>query len=166
MPLYAEFISAGRWPWNELASPFAFLRYLGVPATAAISVHAVIAMFAAAAVWQAWRLRWSQRLPILAAATILIPPYLFSYDALLLVLPLAALAADPRRAWLTPVVWALSALPIASHFGLFAGPNTLPIAALALLIGLSASAIRASAVAGGAETEAQSRDNGLPKLGQ
>lgn len=164
VPRYADFITSGRWPWNELASPFAFLRYWGVPASAALAVHTAIAMFAATIVWRAWRLRWAQRLPILAAATILIPPYLFSYDALLLVLPLAALAADPRRGWLAPAVWALSALPIASNFGWFEGPNTLPLAALVLLICLSATATRpprlSSAVTAKPEREPKSEGRG------
>ena len=138
LPIYAEFMGSGRWPWNELASPFGFLRYLGVPAAPALAVHSAIAAAAIAIVWRAWRLRWSNRVPVLAAATVLVPPYLFSYDALLLVLPLAALLADRRRWWLVPVVWGLSALPLADNFGLFPAPNGMPLAALLMLAGLSA----------------------------
>lgn len=134
LPVYAGFISAGRWPWNELASPFAFARYWGLSAPAALAIHTTIALAAAITVWRAWRLGWNERLPILAAATVLVPPYLFSYDALLLALPLASLALGQRRSWLVPIVWLLSALPVAANFGLFAGPNTLPLAAILLLV--------------------------------
>ena len=144
LPVYAEFMSAGGWPWNEMASPFAFARYLGASAAVALAIHSVIAATAAMIVWRAWRRGWEGRVPILAAATILIPPYLFSYDALLLVLPLASLMVDRRRSWLVPIVWGLSALPLASNFGLYAGPNTITIAAIILLISMSVDAVRPS----------------------
>lgn len=144
LPQHAELMSAGSWPWNELASPFAFVRYFGASAATALAVHGLIAAAAAAMVWRAWRLRWTDRVPMLAAATILIPPYLFSYDALLLALPLATLLADQRRWWLVPIVWGLSALPLAGNFGLFAAPNGLPVAAVILLASLYADAVRPS----------------------
>lgn len=142
LPVYAEFMSAGRWPWNELASPFGFARYLGASAATALTIHAAIAAMATAIVWRAWRLHWKERVPILAAATVLIPPYLFSYDALLLVLPLASLLSKQPRTWLVALIWALSALPLATNFGLFDAPNGLPVAAAILLVRMYMDAVQ------------------------
>ena len=144
LPVYTEFMSAGRWSWNELASAFALLRYLSIPAAAALTVHAALAAIATGIVWRAWRLRWHNRLAILAAATVLVPPYLFSYDALLLVLPFTSTVLDNKRRWLAPIVWLLSALPLASNFGLFDGPNTLPLAAVVLLVAMVADEYRSA----------------------
>jgi hypothetical protein len=140
LPMYADFMGSASWPWNELASPYAFARYFGASAMTALVVHGGIAATAAAMVWRAWRLGWTDRVPMLAAATVLIPPYLFSYDALLLALPLATLLAGQRRSSLVPIVWLLSALPLAGNFGLFTAPNGLPLAAIILLVSLYAGA--------------------------
>ncbi len=142
LPVYADYMSAGAWPWNELASPFAFARYLGASATTAMAVHVAVAAAAAAMVWRAWRLGWTDRAAMLAAATVLIPPYLFSYDALLLVLPLATLIDRGRRRWLVPIVWGLSALPLAGNFGLLEAPNGLPVAAAIMLVAMYLDAVR------------------------
>ena len=144
LPVYTDFMSAGGWPWNELASPFAFARYLGASAGTALTVHVAIAAFAASMVWYAWRSHWTDRAAILAAATVLVPPYLFSYDALLLVLPLATLITNHRRRWLVPIVWGLSALPLANNFDLFAAPNGLPVAAAIMLATMCLDAMRRS----------------------
>lgn len=127
---YAAFVAASRWPWHELASVYALLRYFAVPAAIALAVHGVIACAAAVAVWQAWRHDHPGKVAILAAATLLVPPYLLTYDGVLLALPVACLLIEARRPSLAALVWALSLLPVGSVSGLFSGPNTLPLAAL------------------------------------
>jgi hypothetical protein len=127
LPFFARALSAGGWPWGKLASSYALLRALGVPGTPAMLIHAAIALGAAALTARAWALKLEQRLPILAAATLLITPYLFTYDALLLTIPLAWLLRQGNGR-LFVAVWLLSLVPIIAYFTPF--PNTIPIAAV------------------------------------
>lgn len=127
LPHFSNWLSAGRWPWGELASPFALLRWFGVPMRAALVVHGIVAVGAAALTGRAWWRKDEARVPILAAATLLIPPYLFTYDALLLTLPLAWLAKERRQAAFV-AAWLLSLLPAIAYLRPF--PNTIPVAAM------------------------------------
>ena len=129
LPDFTAWLGAGRWPWGELASTFALLRWVGLSDRAALLVHGAIALGAAALTARAWALKLDERIPILAAATLLVPPYLFTYDALLLTLPLAALLRQ-RGALLVPV-WVLSLLPAIAYLRPF--PNTIPLAAMLAL---------------------------------
>jgi hypothetical protein len=133
-PQYARYMQENRWPWAELASPFAFLRWFGVPATAALVTHFTIALAGAVLVWRSWRESWEQRVPILAAASILVPPYIFTYDSLLLVVPIAWLVRQALRPAMLSVIWLLCLLPVARFFGLYSGPNTIAIAACISLV--------------------------------
>lgn len=134
-PRYASYLGESRWPWSELASPFAFVRWFGASQATAWVVHGGIAVLASIMVWRAWRLDWEAKIPILAAATLLIPPYIFSYDALLLVVPFAWLIERNRLH--AASIWALSLLPVISVVsGLDTGPNTLAIAAVMSLVAL------------------------------
>jgi hypothetical protein len=127
---YAGYMSGSRWNWGELASVFAFLRFLGVPQSIALAVQAVAALGAAFLTWRSWVTGDERRIAILAAATLLVPPYLFTYDSLLLILPLATFLRDEKHQWRAPIVWVLLLLPLLGYFGLYPGPNTVPIAAI------------------------------------
>jgi hypothetical protein len=83
-------------------------------------------------VWRAWRHDWEAKIPILAASSLLVSPYLFTYDAVLLVAPLAWLAE--RRPWWALGIAVLSALPLAQAWGLYGGPNVTPLAAALALV--------------------------------
>jgi hypothetical protein len=61
---------------------------------------------------------------------LLVPPYLFTYDSLLLELPLLTLANVRRPVWIVPAVWMLCLLPVATYFGLYPGPNSIPVASI------------------------------------
>jgi hypothetical protein len=136
LPQFSGWLAAGRWPWGELASTFALLRWFGMPETAALVVHGAVALAAAAFTARAWALKLDQRVPILAAATLLVPPYLFTYDALLLTLPLAALLRQRRKQWVVPAIWLLTLLPAIAYLRPF--PNTIPVAAMLTLWALHA----------------------------
>lgn len=123
---YSTLLNAGRWPWNELASLFAFARGMGVAESVALAVQIAAALTAAAIVWTAWRWNWEAKIPIAAAASLLVSPYLFTYDAVLLVAPLAWLAT--RSPGWTVAIWCLALLPLLRGFG-YAGPNGIPLAA-------------------------------------
>ena len=121
----AQWLSGSRWPWGELASPFALLRFFGIAAAPALAGHAAIALAASAATAWAWARKAEQRVPVLAAATLLVPPYLFTYDGLLLTVPLAW--AFRHRPGAGLAIWLLSLLPLAGYF--LPWPNAIPIAA-------------------------------------
>jgi hypothetical protein len=144
LPFYTDAMRESRWPWSEIASTFAFLRKLGCPEATALIVHGIIALVAALMTARAWWLRTDERVPILASATVLIPPYIFTYDALLLVSPLAFLITQLRRPLVSAFIWLLCLLPVAGYFGFYSGPNTVPIAAMAALWALHRAEARAT----------------------
>lgn len=143
LPLFTGAISGSRWPWNELASPFAFARHLGVPQTPALMLHGLIALGAAVLVWRAWRGKREDRVAVLAAGTLLVAPYLFTYDALLMVVPMGWFVVRQQRPWLLAAMWLFCLLPIATYFGGYPGPNTIPVAAMLALWALEADSRRA-----------------------
>lgn len=146
---FAGYVTSGRWPWHELASVYAFLSYFSVPRMVAIAAHLAIAAGASALAWRAWRADHPGKTATLAAATLLIPPYLMTYDGLLLAVPIAFLLNDARRTGAAVAVWALSLLPMGGAFGLYEAPNTLPLAALVALLAIE----RVNALAAGASVE-------------
>jgi hypothetical protein len=129
LPHYVGYMRSNAWDWVELASPFAFLRYLGAAPAASLIVQALIAAFAASITLVAWLQNWSEKVGILAAASLLISPYLLTYDALLLIIP-AAYLIKRRHWWALLLLWSLCALPVLHFYDLYQGPNTIPLAAL------------------------------------
>jgi hypothetical protein len=127
---YTSYMSNSRWNWGELASLFAFARYFGVPQSAALAIQGVAALAAAVITWRSWSTKADERVAVLAAATLLVPPYLFTYDSLLLVLPLAFLLRERTHPWRAAVLWLLLLAPILAYFDVYPGPNTVPIAAM------------------------------------
>ena len=143
--MYASGIAASLWPWNELASPFAFFKFVGVPQLPALLAHGAIAMVAIVLTSRAWWLRLDNRVAILAAATMLVAPYLLTYDCLFLAVPVMALAAERRAPVLVALIWLCCFLPIVGFFGWYHGPNTIPFASLLCLWGLHGGAVARSA---------------------
>jgi hypothetical protein len=131
LPMYSTFAETGRWPWSELASVYAFARWFGANHFLALILQAAIAANAALLVWLAWRVNARYKVELLAAATLLVSPYLFTYDGLLLAIPFAA--AGRRSA----IAFGLVALPVVSGIFELDIPNTMPLAALAILVELA-----------------------------
>jgi hypothetical protein len=73
-----------------------------------------------------------QRVPVLAAATLLISPYALTYDSLLLIVPLGWLIKERRQPYLLAAIW-LCLLPVGLFDGRYGGPNTVPVACLLCL---------------------------------
>jgi hypothetical protein len=130
---YAGYLQQARWNWIELASPFAFARYFGVGSGAALSLQVLTGAVAAAMTWLAWSRNWEEKVAILASATLLASPYLFTYDAVLLVVPAAQLIAR-QQFWSAGLIWLLAALPVAHVFNLYQGPNTIWLASTASIV--------------------------------
>ena len=144
LPVFTTGMANSQWPWNELASVFASLRFLGAPQPVALAVQATVAVVALALVCRAWWIDLDGKAPMVAAATLLVPPYLFTYDALLLVIPMLWLIERQRHLWVIPIAWLLCLLPIATYFDYYPGPNTVPLAALLCMWALHAPKKRGS----------------------
>ncbi|WP_324806465.1 glycosyltransferase family 87 protein [Sphingomonas sp. LY29] len=127
---HANFVATDRWPWAELASVYALVRSLGVGADAAWVAHGLVALGAATMVWLAWRGDHPGKVAILAAGTLLLPPYLLTYDCILLGLAVAWLIGDARRLGLGVVVFLLSLVHVGGVFRLYPPINGLPVAAM------------------------------------
>ena len=96
LSIYAGFVAQGRWPWRELASVYALLRYFGLAAGIAMAIHVAVAAVAAVLVWRSWRHDTPGKEAVLAAATLLATPYLLTYDGVLLGLTRGMVAADRK----------------------------------------------------------------------
>ena len=66
----------------------------------------------------------------MAAATLLVPPYLLTYDALLMIVPIGFWVRQKPRPYLAGLLWLLCFLPISFYFHMYRGPNTVPLAAI------------------------------------
>ena len=122
--MYGALLSHNGWHWNEVASFYGFAKWFGASEPAAWTLHIGVAAAAAIAVWVAWRNDFEGKVPLTAVASLLISPYLFTYDAVLLTAALAWLRG-PRAI----AVWALAALPLLRLFFGYDCPDTIPLAA-------------------------------------
>jgi hypothetical protein len=132
----------GRIPWPKIASVFGALRTMGVSLVPALVVHAAVAAAATAVTWLAWRRNLATRVPIVAAASLLISPYLLNYDTLLMMIPIGWLVVHQRRPALVVLVWAIAAVAIAAVI-----PNPMPIAAMLLVAVMWQEGLRSEAAA-------------------
>ena len=128
-----------------MASVYAAMRQMGAGMELAFAMHLTVAAGAAAAVWLAWRSKADllAKASVLAAATMLASPYVFPYDAVLLVIAFFWLAQRGASALPLAILWFLPILTIA-QIGWAAGPvNLQPVVPICLLI-LSLMQLRAS----------------------
>lgn len=131
---YTGFVAKSRWPWHELASVYALLRYFGLATGMAMAIHVAVAAAAAVMVWQAWRQDRPGKEAVLAAATLLATPYLLTYDAVLLGLPVAWLLLRGSRPVAALLIWAFSLLSVVAIAGLYELPNMLSFGAMTALV--------------------------------
>jgi hypothetical protein len=87
LPLYGQLTAGGQVGWYKIATVFASLRMVGIPALPAALVHGAVAL---AGVWIVWRV-WSRqsdplfRTAALVTATMLTSPYMYMYDQPMLI---------------------------------------------------------------------------------
>jgi len=153
--LYSSVVADGLAGWQRMASVYAALRFDGLGAAPAWIAQGLVAVAALAAACLLWRRSADPgaRAAALAAATALASPYLFGYDNLLLIMPLAWLLARGRYQALLLLCWLLLALGLMQALGWAGGPNLAPLVPIFLLmltwreaqrdLGLSASASEA-----------------------
>jgi hypothetical protein len=113
-PLIIKVTGDGLMGWSKLASIYAAAREIGIEEGPAILVHALAALAGAALVWRSWREdgEAGAKIAILAAASMLISPYLFYYDGLFLVPAFFYLADKKERAAILLALWSLPLLVI------------------------------------------------------
>ena len=136
MPIYTGWLQGNGWPWDEFATPYAFVRYFDGSLSAAMALQLAFAALAVALTALAWAQDWREKVPVLAAATLLVSPYLLTYDSLLLLVPMAWWLGQRRRTGLVLLIWLGCWLPIGHFLGMYRGPNTIPLAVLLALGGL------------------------------
>jgi hypothetical protein len=161
LPSQAAFLQEGRLTWSELASVFALAHWLGASETAAMIVHSAIAVAAAALTARAWWVGSDYRIPILAAASMLISPYIWTYDSLLLVVPLGWMLRDRRHPYAIAAAWLCALLPIVNYYIPVSGPNLTSVAAVICLVALSADMRREGS---GTETSRVSAESSMAPL--
>lgn len=83
LPSLRAIADNGWVPWGLIPSPYIFALSLGLPTIAASALQTVSILVAAAAVWYVWRrpqAPWEDRAAVLLAGSMLVSPYMFSYD--------------------------------------------------------------------------------------
>ena len=94
MPMFSQaFLVEGKAPWWKLQSVFAMIRYLGGGEQLAWIFQWIMSATVAVVLTLMWRSRisYSLKAAALATGTLLITPYLFLYDMMVLAIPVAFL---------------------------------------------------------------------------
>ena len=130
LPKYAGYMRENAWPWGELASVFAFARAVGIEPMVAMGIQGVAAVAALWITCRAWARRHKNRVAILAASTLLIPPYLLNYDSLLLIVPIGYLMQERWSRPVAFVVWLSCLSVLGTYLKVYTGPNTVTLGAV------------------------------------
>lgn len=94
LPVFSQtFLVEGKAPWWKLQSLFSLVRFLGGPEQLAWTLHWILTTTVAVVLVVMWRSRvsYSVKAAALATGTLLITPYLFMYDMMVLAIPVAFL---------------------------------------------------------------------------
>jgi arabinofuranan 3-O-arabinosyltransferase len=94
MPMFSQaFLTEGRAPWGKMQSIFAVVRYFGGSEPLGWVLQWIMSGAVAVLLALMWRSRvsYSLKAAALAAGTLLITPYLFLYDLMVLAIPVAFL---------------------------------------------------------------------------
>jgi arabinofuranan 3-O-arabinosyltransferase len=117
MPMFSQaFLTEGRAPWGKMQSIFALVRYFGGSESLGWALQwTMIAMVATALVllWRS-RVRYSLKAAALATGTLLVTPYLFLYDVMVLAIAVGFLVriglGDGFRRYELPALGAVAFL--------------------------------------------------------
>ncbi len=141
-------IEQGGPGFDKMQSAFAAARLWGLSVETAYAFQAAVSLIAAIAVIWIWRrtAKFDLHAAALAAATLLVTPYMMDYDLVILALPIAWIALEGRRSGFLP--WEKSLLAFVWLLPLFAsslaGHAMIPLAPLAMLLLLADIARRAA----------------------
>lgn len=139
MPLYASIATDGLVGWHKMASVYASMRLAGATAAIAWSGHILIGCAASLAVWKIWRsdAELGAKTAVLASASVLISPYIYIYDTVLLLLPFLWLIRNKEDPRLLAILWCIPLAVTLQNwfFNQLLNPAPLLPIALLLLIG-------------------------------
>jgi hypothetical protein len=136
MPLFSSIAADGLVPWHKMASVHASLRLAGTSVAVAWAGHIVIGCAAVLAVWVVWRSKaeLEAKAAILAAASVLVTPYLYLYDTVLLLLPFLWLVRNGEDPRVLALLWCIPLVVALQNWGLNETFNPAPLLPIALLI--------------------------------
>ena len=119
--------------WSKLASVYAASRQLGFTPGTAMAVHLIVAGAAVVATWRVWRSPAAKdvKVAFLSAASMLMSPYVFYYDALILVPAFLFLAREQERPAMLVALWSVPLLLMA-QIGLREQANINPLVPIVL----------------------------------
>ena len=83
LPSVRRLVDSGELSWAKMPSAYVFALSAGMPTAAATALQLASAGAAAIGVWVAWRspnAPFEAKAAVLALASLLVPPYVFSYD--------------------------------------------------------------------------------------
>lgn len=134
-PLIVNVTSGGLMGWAKLASVYAAARQVGLTGEIALAIHGLVAVAAATLVWKIWRSTREDSLKFsaLAAGSMLMSPYVFYYDALVLVPAFFLLARDASARGPLLALWGLSLLALMQAAGTWSFVNLNPLVPIALM---------------------------------
>ncbi len=117
LPLARRVLEEGMLPWDTMPTMFAATRLAGAPVQAAYAAQALAAIAVAVLVVLLWRGAADFRLKFaaLVIGSLLVSPYAFDYDLILLAIPIGLLAqwsAGRSVRWLAPLLIAAVFMPI------------------------------------------------------
>ncbi|MEE4207370.1 MAG: glycosyltransferase family 87 protein [Erythrobacter sp.] len=138
LPLFSSIAAEGLVGWHKMASVHASLSLAGAGSTVAWSAHILIACAGAVAVGLAWRsaAEIEAKAAVLAAASVLVSPYIYLYDTVLLVLPFLWLARSGEDPRVLAALWCIPFVVALQNWGfneVFNPAPLLPIAMIALI---------------------------------
>jgi hypothetical protein len=135
-PVFASIASDGLVGWHKMGSVYASLRLAGLTAGAAWTLHALVALAAAAAVWLVWRRQvdLGAKAAVLAAASMLVSPYVYVYDTMLLIVPILWLVSAGVDRRLILALWLIPLVTFLQSFGFNETVNVMPLLPIALLL--------------------------------
>jgi arabinofuranan 3-O-arabinosyltransferase len=130
MPMFSQaFLTEGRATWGKMQSIFALVRFFGGTEQLAWIFQWIMSGTVAIVLALMWRskLRYSLKAAALATGTLLITPYLFMYDMMVLAVPVALLVRMGLKSGFRPyelpalacgLVLLLSFIPLVAPVGL------------------------------------------------
>lgn len=135
-----EVIEGGTTGWHKMQTVFAAARLWHAPITLAYALHALVACLVAWAVWRLWRSQaeYALKAAMLMIGALLVAPYAFDYDLMLLGPAIGFLAIHayrhtiPHLPLLLAMLWAMPffARMAAQYAGVPLGVFSMGIAAL------------------------------------
>lgn len=135
IPLFSSIAAEGLVGWHKMASVYASLRLAGAGPAAAWSAHILIAGIAAVGVALVWRseAEIDAKAAMLAAASVLISPYIYLYDTVLLVVPFLWIARRGEDGRVLAMLWCIPLIVALQNWGLNEVLNPAPLLPIAMI---------------------------------